>query len=104
MPENKFSEMLGKIQEIQKKIVKAKEDLRRKVVEGSAGGGMVKVRMNGEFEIEDILIEDEIFTGDPEMLKDLIIAAFNDAVARVRDLIANDMREITGGMNIPGLF
>ena len=89
---------------LSEKIVQAKDELQNKYVEGSSGGGMVRVRMNGEFEIDDISIEEEILKGDNAMLKDLIIAAFNDAISKVRDLIAQDMKGITGGFNIPGLF
>src|SRR4029077_16171266 len=91
------------------------DDLQRQVnsvtVEASAGGGMVTVKMNGQKQVLDVRIEPEVFASkDVEMLQDLVRAAVNEAVRRVDDELANQMKSITGsipgipGMKIPGLF
>jgi DNA-binding YbaB/EbfC family protein len=103
-----LQQMLSRFRQLQ-------EDLQRQVnsvtVEASAGGGMVAVRMNGQKQIVDIKIEKEIFAGkDQEMLQDLVRAAVNEATRRVDDELANQMKNLTGGipgmagLKIPGLF
>jgi len=80
-------------------------------VEASAGGGMVTVKMNGQKQIVDIRIEPDVFASkDQEMLQDLIRAAVNEASRRVDEELANQMKNLAGGipgmagMKIPGLF
>jgi DNA-binding YbaB/EbfC family protein len=80
-------------------------------VEASAGGGMVAVKMNGQKQIVDIRIEPEVFASkDQEMLQDLVRAAVNEASRRVDEELANQMKNLAGGipgmagMKIPGLF
>ena len=91
------------------------EDVQQQVnsvtVEASAGGGMVTVKMNGQKQLVDVRIEPDIFNNkDQEMLQDLIRAAVNEASRRVDDELANQMKNLTGGipgiagMKIPGLF
>jgi DNA-binding YbaB/EbfC family protein len=103
-----LQQMLSRFRQLQ-------EDLQRQVnsvtVEASAGGGMVAVRMNGQKQIVDIKIEKEIFAGkDQEMLQDLVRAAVNEATRRVDDELANQMKNLAGGipgmtgLKIPGLF
>ena len=103
-----LQQMLSRFRQLQ-------EDLQRQVnsvtVEASAGGGMVAVRMNGQKQIVDIKIEKEIFAGkDQEMLQDLVRAAVIEATRRVDDELANQMKNLAGGipgmtgLKIPGLF
>jgi hypothetical protein len=80
-------------------------------VEASAGGGMVTVKMNGQKQIVDIRIEPDVFANkDQEMLQDLVRAAVNEASRRVDEELANQMKNLAGGipgiagMKIPGLF
>jgi hypothetical protein len=91
------------------------EDLQRQVnsvtVEASAGGGMVTVKMNGQKQVVDVRVEPDVFASkDQEMLQDLIRAAVNEAGRRVDEELANQMKNIAGGipgiagMKIPGLF
>ena len=73
-------------------------------VEGSAGGGMVKVTANGKNQITSITIDPEVVDPeDVEMLQDLILAAVNQAAEKSQELQAQQMSELTGGLNIPGL-
>ena len=103
-----LQQMLSRFRQLQ-------EDLQRQVnsvtVESSAGGGMVTVKMNGQKQIVDIRIEPDVFAGkDQEMLQDLVRAAVNEASRRVDEELANQMKNLAGGipgiagMKIPGLF
>lgn len=97
--------MMKQMQKMQKQMQKAQEELKEKTVEGTAGGGMVTVTMNGHKEITDIQIKPEaVDPDDVEMLQDLVMAAMNDALKNVDELVQKDMGKFTGGMNIPGLF
>jgi DNA-binding YbaB/EbfC family protein len=108
MEVNAIQQMLSRLRQVQ-------EDLQQKVnavaVEASAGGGMVTVKMNGQKQIVDIRIEPDVFANkDQEMLQDLIRAAVNEASRRVDEELANQMKNLAGGipgiagMKIPGLF
>jgi nucleoid-associated protein EbfC len=103
-----LQQMLSRFRQLQ-------EDLQRQVnsvtVEASAGGGMVNVKMNGQKQIVDVKIEPDVFASkDQEMLQDLIRAAVNEASRRVDEELANQMKNLAGGipgiagMKIPGLF
>jgi DNA-binding YbaB/EbfC family protein len=72
-------------------------------VEGSAGGGVVRVTMTGKQEVTEVVIEPEA-AEDIDLLQDLVAAAVNDAFTRTQELAAEKMGAVTGGMNIPGLF
>ncbi len=73
-------------------------------VEGSAGGGMVKVVANGKQDIIEVKIDREVVNPDDiEMLQDLIVAAVNQARQKAQELQAEQMAELTGGLNIPGM-
>ncbi|HAW27509.1 MAG TPA: YbaB/EbfC family nucleoid-associated protein [Planctomycetaceae bacterium] len=92
-----FSEMQGKMTEMQEKLGKLR-------FEGSAGGGMVNVEANGQQKVLGVKIDQTLLeSGDPEMLEDLITAATNQALDKAREGAAEEMSQITGGMNIPGL-
>ncbi|HVS88458.1 MAG TPA: YbaB/EbfC family nucleoid-associated protein [Candidatus Acidoferrum sp.] len=103
-----LQQMLSRLRQVQ-------EDLQRQVnsvtVEASAGGGMVTVKMNGQKQIVNVRIEKDVFTGkDQEMLQDLVRAAVNEASRRVDEELANQMKNLAGGipgmagLKIPGLF
>ena len=92
-------------QAFQEKLMKLQEEAARKTVEASAGGGMVTVVANGRQEILTIKIDPEIIkAGDLEMLQDLITAAVNEALKKAQAIIAEEMKGVTGGLQIPGLF
>ncbi len=96
--------MMKQAQKLQKKMLKTQEDLAKKTVEASAGGGMVKVIANGGQKIESIVLEPEVVDPeDIEMLQDLIQAAVNDALNKSQEMISSEMNKLTGGLNIPGL-
>ncbi|MDD5089317.1 MAG: YbaB/EbfC family nucleoid-associated protein [Candidatus Wallbacteria bacterium] len=97
--------LLKQAQKMQGKMLKMQEDLENLEIEGTSGGGMVKVTLNGKGVLRSLKISPE--TVDPqetEMLEDLIIAAFNDAHSRVEEAAKLEMEKISGGMPLPGLF
>ena len=95
--------MMRQAQQLQNRLAKAQEELEAMSVEGSAGGGVVRVTMTGKQEVTAVVIEPEAVE-DIDLLQDLVAAAVNDAFTRTQELAAEKMGAATGGMNIPGLF
>ncbi len=101
-----FQKLMKQAQKMQEQMVQAQEELARKTVEATAGGGMVNAVVNGKFELVSLKIEKEVVDPeDIEMLQDLIVAAVNEGVRKAQEMSASEMSKITGGlnMNIPGL-
>jgi len=97
--------MMAQLQQMQTKLMKAQEELGTLTVEGTAGGGAVKVTMNGHRELQGLVIAPEaVDPEDVETLQDMVTAAFNDASKKAQDLSEKKLGGLTGGMNIPGLF
>ena len=97
--------MMKQAQKMQAKMSKMQEELNDRTVEATAGGGVIKVVVNGKKELVDINIEPEaVDPDDVEMLEDLLLAAVNEAMRKVQDMIEEEMGEMTGGLNIPGMF
>jgi len=100
-----MGQMYKQAQKLQARLLQAQEEVGRKTIEGSAGGGMVPVVVNGRQEVLSIKIEKEVVDPeDIEMLQDLIMAAVNDGLTKSREMVSAEMSKITGGLNIPGLF
>ena len=96
-----MQQIMKQVQQLQEQLQKQLDDL---VVEVSAGGGMVAVKMNGQKHLIAVNIEKEVFaSGDLEMLQDLILAAVNEATRKVDDQLASRVGNLAGGLNIPGL-
>lgn len=92
------------IQQMQNRIQKMQEELGVTVVEGTAGGGMVTVKINGLKEVQSVKIAPEaVDADDVELLEDMVVAAINDAMQNAEALASDKMSAITGGINIPGL-
>ena len=103
-----MQQLMKQAQQMQEKLQKQMEAM---VVDATAGGGMVSIKMNGQKQIVDIRIEPDVFANkDQEMLQDLIRAAVNEACRRVDEELSNQMKNLAGGipgmagMKIPGLF
>jgi DNA-binding YbaB/EbfC family protein len=93
------------IQQMQARMMKMQEELANQRVEASAGGGAVVVVATGQQKIESIKIAPEaIDPDDPTMLEDLVLAAVNEALEKSRELVAQQLSALTGGMKIPGLM
>ena len=99
-----ISSLMQQAKQMQEKMASLQETLKDKTATGSAGGGMVTVTANGHSEILAVEIEQDIISKDEkEMLQDLITAATNDALRKVKEISKEEMSKLTGGMNIPGV-
>jgi len=100
-----FGNLLKQAQQMHTKIAQLQEEMAGKSVEASSGGGMVNVVMNGKQEILSIRIDPEVVNREEiEMLQDLIAAAMNEAIRKSHEMMTEEMKKITGGLAIPGLF
>lgn len=96
---------LRQIQELQSKLVKAQEELGKTNLEVSAGGGAVKIVINGHQQLQSITISPEVINPEEvEFLQDLVLAACNEAIQKAQEVAAQNMSKLTGGLKIPGLF
>ena len=94
-----MNQMLKQVQQMQAEMMKAQEGLKDEIVEASAGGGMVTVKVSGELEIKDLTIDPEaVDPEDVEMLQDMVLAATNEALRSAQELAANKMQQATGGL------
>ena len=95
--------MLRQAQQMQAEMMEAQEKLKDEVVEASAGGGMVKVKVSGDLALKEISIDPEaVDPEDAEMLSDMVQAAVNEGLRAAQELAASKMGGITGGMGGPG--
>lgn len=100
-----MKKMMKQAQQMQAKMEKMQEELEEKTVEATAGGGVVKVVVNGKFQVLDLEIDpDAVDPEDVEMLEDLVLAAVNEGMREVQEMINDEMGSLTGGMNMPGMF
>jgi len=91
-------------QEIQARLAQVQEDLARRTVEASAGGGMVRVVVNGQLVFSSIKVDPAVINPEErDMLEDLILAAVNEGLRQAREMVSEEMSKITGGIKIPGL-
>ena len=104
MPQMNMQQMMTQARKMQEQLAAAQENLSQVTVDASAGGGMVKVTMNGEMQLTSIKIDPEALDPeDVEMLQDMIVAAVNEAARSVAETANRQMSAITGGLNIPGM-
>jgi DNA-binding YbaB/EbfC family protein len=94
--------MIRQAQKLQAQLQKVQQELETLTVEGSSGGGVVKVVMTGKQSVESVSIEPDA-AEDLELLQDLVAAAVNDAFNKTQELASQKMSSVTGGMNISGL-
>jgi len=100
-----MSEIMRQAQEFQQKMSQVQNELADRVVTASVGGGMVSVTVNGKNELISIQIEKEVINSeDQAMLQDLIVSAVNEGIKKAQDMAQIEMRKVTGGMKIPGMF
>ena len=97
--------LMKQAQEMGQKMQQVTESLKDKRAEAVTGGGLVKVEVNGLGELLNVSIDPSLVgeNGDREMIEDLVVGAVNQAIVKSKQLHAEAMQEITGGMNIPGL-
>ena len=94
--------MMKKVQKMQNEMKKMQDDLKRRTVEVSSGGGAVKIVMDGETQVQSLIIAPAaVDPEDIEMLQDLLSAAFNEATKKVDDMMAAEMGKLTSGLGLP---
>ena len=102
-----LNQMMKQVQQMQTEMAKAQEQLKSEVVEASAGGGMVTVKISGDLQIREIRIDpDAVDPEDVELLQDMVLAAANEAIRSAQELAASKMGGVTGGLGdlgLPGL-
>ena len=104
-PFGDMSNILKQAKAMQDQMARIQEKAATKTASGTAGGGSVTVTANGAMQIVSVIIDPEVGkSGDVEMLQDLVLAATNDALRKAKDLMEQDMKALTGGMKMPGLF
>ena len=99
-----LNKLLEEAQKMQDKMKAAQEELTLLSVEGKAGGGMVKVTMNGRHDVSKVTIAPSLLDEEVEILQDLIAAAVNDAVRQVEKVSKEKINQLTAGLNIPTDF
>ncbi|HEY7517917.1 MAG TPA: YbaB/EbfC family nucleoid-associated protein [Methylomirabilota bacterium] len=96
--------MMKEAQKLQERMLAMQEEIAKRKVDATAGGGMVTVEANGKQEILSIKIDPEVINkDDAQMLEDLVLAACNEALRKSRELVQQELGKLTGGMKIPGL-
>jgi DNA-binding YbaB/EbfC family protein len=103
-----FGEMgnlLKQAQEMQRQLDRLRAELAEQVVEGSAGGGAVRIEVTGDRKVRSVHIADEVAqAGDRQMLEDLIQAAITDGIQKAERLAEQTLSKVTGGLQLPGMF
>ena len=97
-----FNKILDKAKELETKMKESQENIKKIRVEGVSGSNSVKVILNGEGEVQKIDISDEIFKEDKSIVEDLIVAAHNNAKAKLKNKTNEEISKATGDLGIPG--
>ena len=112
MGQPNMNAMLKQVQKMQADMVKAQEELKNEVVEASAGGGMVTVKISGDLELRELRIDPEaVDPDDVELLQDMVLAATNEAIRAAQELATSKMGNVAGlggagglgGLGLPGM-
>lgn len=97
-----LGQLMKQAQQVQQKMQDMQTQLAGVEIDGAAGGGMVKVTLNGKSEVKRVKIEPSMLNpSDVEIVEDLIVAAFNDAKGKVEAYVQDEMKKITGGLQLP---
>ena len=95
--------IMKQAQQLQERLSQVQETVARRTVEASAGGGMVKVVVNGKHELLSLTLDPAVLKEDVELVQDLVIAAVNEGIRNAQQMVAEEMTKVTGGLKIPGL-
>jgi len=99
-----FGNIMKEAQKLQAQMAALQEEVGKRKVEATAGGGMVTVEANGKQELTAVKIDPEVINkDDAQMLEDLVLAACNEALRKSRELVQQELGKLTGGLKIPGL-
>ena len=101
---NQLGQLMKQAQQMQEQMQEAQAALADLEVQGEAGGGMVKLKMTCRHEVRGIDIDAALLGDDRDMLEDILIAAFNDALKKVENTIQDKYSGMTTGLNLPGGF
>ena len=97
--------LLKQAQEMQRQLDKVRDELQHEVVVGTGGGGVVRVEVNGDGQVQKVHVDPEVAqSGDAPMLEDLLLAALRDGIGQAQRLRKERLSAVTGGLNLPGLF
>ncbi len=103
MPQPNMQQMLKQVQKMQAEMMAAQEQLKDEIVEASAGGGMVTVKVSGDLDVKAIVIDPEaVDPDDVELLQDMVLAAVNEGLRAAQELASKKLGGITGGLGGPG--
>jgi DNA-binding YbaB/EbfC family protein len=98
------AQMMAQLRKMQDQMAKAQDELANTVVTGVASGDLVQVQITGDFRVKSVQVgKDAVDPEDVETLEDLLVVAFNDAIAKVQALSSQKLGGITGGLKIPGM-
>lgn len=98
-----IGQLMKQAQQMQQRMAEMQQKMEQTEVSGSSGAGLVQVTINGKSEMKSLKIDPSLIDpSEVEVLEDLIVAAFNDAKAKVEAQTSEEMSKVTGGMNIPG--
>jgi nucleoid-associated protein EbfC len=101
---SQINKLMKQAQKMQSQVVKMQEEMQKKEFEGTSGGGMVKVVINGANQMVSIKINPEVVNAqEVEMLEDLIVAAHSAALEKLKEMSDSAFGSLTGGLSIPGL-
>ncbi|HQM46394.1 MAG TPA: YbaB/EbfC family nucleoid-associated protein [Smithellaceae bacterium] len=96
--------IMKQAKKMQEKMARLQQELETKTIETQSGGGMVRVTVNGKYEVVSLKIEKDVVNPeDIEMLQDLIVAAVNEGIRKSQEMAHSEMGKITGGLSIPGM-
>jgi nucleoid-associated protein EbfC len=99
-----LNDLMKQAQEMQAKMQKMQDDMANAEVQGESGAGLVKVTMTGRHDVRNVSIDGSLMSEDKEILEDLLAAAVNDAVRRVEQSTQEQMKQMTGGLQMPPGF
>jgi DNA-binding YbaB/EbfC family protein len=100
-----MGDLVRQAQKMQQRMAEVQQGLKERIVEGTAGGNMVRVFVNGQQEIVGVKIDPQVIDPkDPAMLEDLILAAARQGLKKSREMAQEEMNKVTGGVNVPGMF
>ena len=99
-----FNDLISQAKKMQEKMKQTQDILKKIEIEGVAGGGVVKVTMNGDGELKKITLDDSLLKESKEILEDLIVAAHNNAKSNLKKKTSEEISKITGGIDLPPGF
>ena len=99
-----LGDIMKQAQQLQERLGQIQEQAAARTVEATAGGGMVTAVVTGRLEVTSLRIDPDVLkSGDVEMVQDLVIAAVNQGIRAAQEMMAEEMKKVTGGLKIPGM-